>query len=48
MDTTYLPQGGWCTHDEPFEKRLVKGEHPFLGNVLPRELVGVTVPQKEV
>jgi len=46
MYTTYLPQGGWCTQNEPFEKRPTKGEHMILGNVLPGELVGMSVPKK--
>ncbi len=48
MYATYLPHGGRCAQSEPLEKRHVKGEHMIPGNVLPRELVGVTVPNKEV
>jgi hypothetical protein len=48
MYAAYLPQGGRCAHNEPIEKRHVKGEHMIPGNVLARELVGVTVPKREV
>jgi len=47
MYAAYLPEGRRCAHNEPLEKRHVKGEH-ILDNVLARELVGVTVPKKEV
>ena len=45
---TYLSQGGRCAQNEPLEKRPMKDEHMLLANVLPRELVGVTVPKKKV
>ena len=48
MYAIYLPQGGRCAKNEPLEKRHVKGEHMILGNVLARELMGVTVPKKKV
>jgi hypothetical protein len=48
MYAAYLSQGVRCAQNEPLEKRPVKGEHMIHGNVLIRELVGVTVPKKEV
>jgi hypothetical protein len=33
METPQLPQGGRCARDEPFEKRLMKGEHMSFGDV---------------
>ncbi len=48
MYATYLPHGGRCARNEPLEERHVKGEHMIPCNVLVRELVGVTVPKKEV
>ena len=46
MYASYLPLSGWCTRNEPAEKRHVKGEHMGLGNVLVRELMGVTIPKE--
>ncbi len=48
MNPTYLPQSGRCDHYELFEKRLVAGEHMSFGNVYPRKLMGVTIPEEEV
>ena len=48
MYASYLLQSGHCAHNEPIEKRPMKGEHMSVGNVLARELVGVTVPKEEV
>ena len=48
MYASYLPHGGRCAQNEPLEERLVKSEHIIPGNVLARELVGETVPKKEV
>ena len=48
MYASYLPQSGRCAQNEPIEKRHVKGEHMSPGNVLVKELVGVTVPKEEV
>ncbi len=48
MYASYLPEGGRCDHNEPLEKRPVKGEYMIPCNVLARELVGMTVSKKEV
>ena len=48
MYATYLSHGGRCAQNEPLEERTVKDEHMIRGDVLARELVGVTVPKKEV
>ena len=48
MYASYLPQSGWCAHNEPIKKRPMKGEHMSPGNVLARELVGATIPKEEV
>ncbi len=48
MYATYLPHGGRRAQNEPLEERHVKGENMIPGNVLARELVGVTVPKEEV
>ena len=47
MYASYLMQSERGAHNEPIEKRHVKGEHMSPGNVLARELVGVTVPKEE-
>jgi len=44
---SYL-QSGRCAHNEPVEKRPMKGDHMRHGNVLARELMGVTIYKKEV
>ena len=48
MYAAYLPRGGRYAQNEPLEKSHVNGEHTIPTNVLARELVGVTVPKKEV
>ena len=48
MYAKYLPRGGRCAQNGPLEERLAKGEHMMSSNVLAMDLMGVTVPKKEV
>ena len=43
LDVTRVTCGA---HYEAVEKRHVKGEHMSFGNVLSKELVGVTIPKE--